>query len=307
MEQAGGDAENQMRVVDLSGAELKLLQSLLFQECGVYCDDLSFPLLEARAKGRLRDRGLDSFYSYYRLLTSGEGKQELAALLENATLRKSSFFHDKPQLELFQKVILEELLRRKHTRRDWRLKAWTAGCSTGQEAFTMTIQIVEALGYYYLSNPLPQETFPVKPLIPPPWKVEILASDFSYSALQTAQAGIYLEKHMAGVEYGHRLRYFDKIGDRYVVKQALKELVHFDLHNLKTEFLPQHNDVIFCRNALVHLTHEEKEKLIEKLHRCLHPAGYLFVDQAESLFGFADKFRMIHQDKGTAYQRIERA
>ncbi len=307
MEQASGNAENQMRVVDLSGAELKLLQSLLFQECGVYYDDLSFPVLEARAKGRLRDRGLDSFYSYYRLLTSGEGKQELAALLENTTLRKSGFFQDKPQLDLFQKVILEELLRRKQTRRDWRLKAWTAGCSTGQEAFTMTIQIVESLAYYYLSNPLPQEIFPVKPLIPPPWKVEILASDFSYSALQTAQAGVYLEKHMAGVEYGHRLRYFDKIGERYVVRQALKELVHFDLHNLKTEFLPQQNDVIFCRTALVNLSDEEKEKIIEKLHRCLLPAGYLFVDQAENLFAFANKFRMIHRDNGTAYQRIDRA
>ena len=112
------DPEGRTCGTELSGAELKLLQSLLSQECGVYCDDVSFPLLQERARDRLRNRGLDSFYSYYRLLTSREGKQELAALVENAPLRPSGFFHDKPQLELFQKVILEELLRRKHARRD---------------------------------------------------------------------------------------------------------------------------------------------------------------------------------------------
>ncbi|HET7840503.1 MAG TPA: CheR family methyltransferase, partial [Terriglobia bacterium] len=159
---------------------------------------------------------------------------------------------------------------------------------------------------YYLSNPLPQESSRVKPLVPPPWRVEILASDISYSALQTAQAGVYLERHMAGVEYTHRLRYFDKIGERYAVRQSLKNLVQFDLHNLKTEFLPQNNDVIFCRNAMMHLEEEEKKRLIEKLYRCLNSGGYLFVGQSESLFGLTNRFRMIHQDNGTAYQRIER-
>lgn len=292
--------------VELSGAELKLLQSLMFQECGVFYDESCIPFLQDRVRGRLQAKNIDTFYNYYRLLTSPEGKQELSALLENVTLRESGFFNNKPQLDLFQKVILEELLRRKHTRRDWTLRAWSAGCSTGQEAFTMAIQIADALAYYYLSNPLPQEASRVKPLVPPPWRVEIMASDMSYSALQTAQAGVYLEKHMAGVEYTHRLRYFDKMGERYAVRQSLKSLVQFDLHNLKTEFLPQHNDIIFCRNAMMRLEEEEKSRLIEKLYRCLNTGGYLFVGQSESLFGLTDKFRMIHQNNGTAYQRIEK-
>ena len=117
-------------------------------------------------------------------------------------------------------------------------------------------------------------------------------------------SGISMEET---VEYAHRLRYFDKIGERYAVRQALKDLVQFDLHNLKTEFLPQHNDIIFCRNFLIRLDDEEKKRLIEKFHRCLNPGGYLFVGQAESLFGLTEKFRMIHQNNGTAYQRIEKA
>ncbi len=291
--------------VELTGAELKLLQSLLLQECGVYNDDSCVPFLQERVRHQMQLKGLDAFYDYYRLLTSREGKQELSALLENVKGRESSFFDNKPQLELFQKVVLEELLRHKHARRDWTVKAWSAGCATGQEAFTMAIQIADALAYYYLSNPLPQETAPVKPLVPPPWRVEILASDINYSALQAAQAGVYVERHMEGVEYGHRLRYFDRMGERYAVRPALKELVHFDLHNLKTEFLPQRNDIIFCRNALLRLNQEEQIRLLDKLHRCLNPGGYLFVGQSESLFGLTDKFRMIHRENGTAYQRIE--
>ncbi len=291
--------------LELTGAELKLLQSLLLQECGVYNDESCVPFLQERVRQRMDARRTERFYDYYSLLTSREGKKELSELLDNVSRRESTFFDNKAQLDLFQKVVLEELLRRKHARRDWTLKAWSAGCSTGQEAFTMAIQIADALAYYYLSNPLPQEASPVKPLVPPPWRVEILASDISYSALQTAQAGVYFERHMAGVEYAHRLRYFDKLGEQYAIRKSLRELVHFDLHNLKTEFLPQQNDILFCRNALMRLNQEEKIRLLEKLHRCLNPGGYLFVGQSESLFGLTDKFRMIHQDNGTAYQRID--
>jgi chemotaxis protein methyltransferase CheR len=135
--------------------------------------------------------------------------------------------------------------------------------------------------------------------------VEILASDINYSVLRTAQEGVYAENHMEPVDYAYRLRYFDKVGDRYAVKKGLKDMVQFDFHNLKTEFLPQRNDVIFCRNVMIYFDEAEQKRLIEKFYRCLNPEGFLFVGHAESLFGLTDKFRMIHVNNGTAYQRIE--
>jgi chemotaxis protein methyltransferase CheR len=146
-----------------------------------------------------------------------------------------------------------------------------------------------------------------KPLIPPPWKVEILASDISYSALLTAQQGIYTESQMENVDYTCRLRYFEKAGDKYTVKAALKSLVQFDFHNLKTEYLPQRNDVIFCRNVMIYFDEAEQKRLIDKYHRCLNDDGYLFVGHAESLFGLTTKFHMIHQNNATVYQKIEGA
>ena len=110
---------------------------------------------------------------------------------------------------------------------------------------------------------------------------------------------------MSSVDYSYRLRHFDKVGDRYAVKKALKELVHFDFHNLKTEFLPQRNDVIFCRNVMMYFDEAEQKRLVEKFSRCLNPGGYLFVGHAESLLGLTDKFNMIYRETGTAYQQIE--
>jgi chemotaxis protein methyltransferase CheR len=291
--------------IQISEPEYKLLQTLVYQECGMYFDERRAHFLQDRLQRRLKICGLDNFYAYYRLLTSHQGKTELVALVENLTVNETSFFRNKPQLDLFQKNILEEILRRKQERRDWTLRFWSAGCSTGQEPYTLAMMVCDALAYYYLRNPLPFEMPSPKPLIPPPWKVEILASDINYSVLRSAQDAVYSESQMESVDYAFRLRYFDKVGDRYAIKRGLKDLVHFDFHNLKTEFLPQRNDVIFCRNVMIYFDEAEQKRLIEKFYRCLNSEGYLFIGHAESLFGLSDKYRMVHQNNGTAYQRIE--
>ncbi len=291
--------------VAFTACELKLLQTLVYQECGMHFDERRSHFLQDRLQRRLRECQLDSFYSYYRLLISAEGKQELARLLENLTVNETSFFRNKAQLELFHKHILEEILHRKQERRDFSLRFWSAGCSTGQEAYTLAMLVADGLAYYYLRNPLPFEMPTPKPLVPPPWKVEVLASDISYSVLRAGQEGTYSEAQMSPVDYCYRLRYFDKVGDRYAVKKGLKELVHFDFHNLKTEYLPQRNDVIFCRNVMMYFDEAEQRRLVEKFSRCLNPEGYLFVGHAESLLGLTDKFAMVHRNSGTAYQRTE--
>jgi chemotaxis protein methyltransferase CheR len=290
----------------LNEAELKLLQALVYQECGMHFDERRTPFLLDRLQRRLKDCGLDSFYSYYRLLTSQQGKQELARLLENLTVNETSFFRNKAQLDLFQHDALEELLQRKQAARDFSLRIWSAGCSTGQEPYTLAMLVGDALSYHNLRNPQPPYASVLpKPIVPSPWRLEILASDISYSVLRAAQEGSYNEQQMSAVDYGFRLRYFDKVGARYAIKKSVKELVHFDFHNLKTEYLPQRNDMIFCRNVMMYFDEAEQKRLVEKFYRCLNPRGYLFVGHAESLLGLTAKFQMVHRNAGTAYQRVE--
>ena len=134
-------------------AELKLLQALVYQECGMHFDERRAHFLQDRLQRRLRECQLDSFYSYYRLLISEEGKAELAQLLENLTVNETSFFRNKAQLDLFQKHILDDLIRRKQAQRDFSLRIWSAGCSTGQEALHAGHAGGRRLAYYYLRNP----------------------------------------------------------------------------------------------------------------------------------------------------------
>src|SRR5579862_7381874 len=114
----------------LTEAELKLLQALVYQECGMHFDERRTHFLQDRLLRRLKECRADSFYAYYRLLISREGRDELAKLLENLTVNETSFFRNKAQLDLFHKHILDDILRRKQEHRDFSLRLWSAGCST---------------------------------------------------------------------------------------------------------------------------------------------------------------------------------
>src|SRR6059036_1930513 len=187
-----------------SEAELRLLQALVYQECGMHFDERRSHFLQDRLQRRLKECQLDSFYSYYRLLISEQGKDELARLLENLTVNETSFFRNKAQLELFHKGILDEIIRQKQAAGDHYLRIWSAGCSTGQEPYTIAMLVADGLAYHYLRNPFPMEMPFPKPLVPPPWKVEILASDISYSVLRAGQEGAYNAPQMEPVDYSYR-------------------------------------------------------------------------------------------------------
>ena len=271
----------------------------------MHFDERRTPFLQDRLFRRLKECGLDSFYSYYRLLLSKEGRQELTRLLENLTVNETSFFRNRAQLDLFQHDLLPELLRSKQERHDYNLRIWSAGCSTGQEPYTLAMLIADSLAHHILRNSLPCESTLPKPLVQSPWRLDILASDLNYTVLRTAQEGSYSENQMSPVDYACRLRYFDKVGARYVVKKSVKDLVHFDFHNLKTEYLPQRNDMIFCRNVMMYFDEAEQKRLVDKFYRCLNPYGYLFIGHAETLLGMTNKFQLVHRNSGTAYQRVE--
>src|SRR6202023_1100235 len=153
----------------LTEAELKLLQALVYQECGMHFDERRLHFLQDRLLRRLRECRVDSFYSYYRLLISNDGKKELAKLVENLTVNETSFFRHKAQLDLFQKHVLEDMLKRKQAHREYSIRVWSAGCSTGQEAYTLGMMAADTLAYYYLRNPLPVEKALPNPLIHNTW------------------------------------------------------------------------------------------------------------------------------------------
>src|ERR1700676_3271575 len=286
--------------MQVSDAELKLLQALVYQECGMHFDSRREHFLQDRLQRRLKECQLDSFYSYYRLLISDQGRQELSKLLEDLTINETSFFRNKAQLDLFHHHILVDILQRKKEAGDFSLCFWSAGCSTGQAPSTTAMLVAHALQKHKRSHISLRLIWP-KPPIPAPWKIEITASDLNYSVLRAGQEGSYCGSQMASLDYSYRLRNFDKVGERYVIKKAVKELVHFDFHNLKTNYLPQHNDVIFCRNVMMYFDEPEQKRLVQKFARCLNPGGYLLVGHAESLRNLSEEFTLLYRESGTAF------
>ena len=131
----------------LTEAELRLLQALVYQECGMHFDERRTHFLQDRLLKRLKECKADSFYAYYRLLISQDGKMELAKLVENLTVNETSFFRHKAQLDLFQKYVLEDMLKHKQAHREYSIRIWSAGCSTGQEAYTLAMMAVDSLAY----------------------------------------------------------------------------------------------------------------------------------------------------------------
>ncbi|MFQ5839740.1 MAG: CheR family methyltransferase [Candidatus Methylomirabilales bacterium] len=273
----------------LSSDEFRLFQRLIYEESGICLRDDRQSFLHNRLAKRFKATGLNSPYRYYRLLTQGTttAKQELLILLDSLTINETSFFRNQPQFLLLRGTVLPEIIHAKTARDQHTLRIWSAGCSTGQEPYSIAIVLLETIPYLRL------------------WDVKVLASDLSLTALEAAQQARYPREKIPAVPADWLAQYFHADGDHYVVRKEVKDLVVFDFHNLKHENGLADLDIIFCRNVLIYFDQAEQRKLIDKFYRSLTPGGYLFLGHAETLHGLSNKFRFIHRNKGTAYQRLE--
>ena len=278
--------------VPLTEPELKLLQTLVYQECGMYFDERRTHFLRDRLQRRLKTCQMDSFYSYYRLLTSREGKQELVALLENLTVNETSFFRIRPQLELFQKYVLETILKRKQERRDFTLRIWSAGCSTGEEPYTLRMLLLEE------ANGLLRD-----------WSVEILATDLNERSLAHAKEAVYGNYSTRNLTPAYRNRYFLPRGDHLQVNPLARSNISFSRLNLSEDsrmMFMKSMDAIFCCNVLIYFDLASKRRVIQHFFNNLLPHGYLFLGHSESLYGVTEDFRLVHLPGTTAYVKGER-
>jgi chemotaxis protein methyltransferase CheR len=283
----------------LTDEEFRLFRNLIYEESGISIKDNRREFLENRLAVRMKSTDTVSPYWYYRLV-SGKKRTELLILLDLLTINETSFFRNKPQMDFFRDMILPNVMRE---RADRKLRIWSAGCSTGEEPYSIAIIVSETVGH-----------------------VRILASDISLTALETAQRGEYSEErvleHVAPYYCG---AYFEKIsgvhcipgagdipkfgdsasGDRYRVKEEIKKMVIFDYHNLKHDNGVMGLDIIFCRNVMIYFDFEEQKRLVNKFCRSLGPGGYLLTGHAESLHGWNSGFRIVQHHQGIAYKKQE--
>jgi chemotaxis protein methyltransferase CheR len=269
----------------LSESEFKIFSDLIHEECGVSIGPEKRLFLESRLKRRIDDLGMKSPYEYYMLIKGQEGtSQEMAELLDILMICETSFFRNQPQFDLLTGKILDEIAMHKQRVGSRTIRVWSAGCSTGQEPYSITMEILESV-------PLAQT-----------WCLKVFASDLSFTALERAQCGVYREDQVKGVSPLYLSKYFRKADGKYHISDEIKRRVVFDYHNLKHDNGLRGLDLIFCRNVMIYFTLEEQRRLVERFAQCLVPGGYLFLGHAESMQSLSTRFAMIHCNKGICYR-----
>jgi chemotaxis protein methyltransferase CheR len=279
------------KTIPLPDDVFRLLRDFIHGYCGIYFDDGSKFLLERRLTRRLEQRQLRRFEEYYHFLRyDRKREEELAVLVDNLTTNETYFFRESPQLRAFSEEILPEL---RETLADRKvLRIWSAGCSTGEEPYTIAILLLESGDWWR------------------DWQVEILGSDINQRVLHTARKGVYKKSAHRMTSPEMLAKYFieEEKGD-YRIADRVRELVSFSCLNLLDPYktsLISNMDVIFCRNVIIYFDKEAKKKVIESFYEKLREGGYLLLGHSESLINISNAFALRTLKNDMVYQKLHR-
>ncbi len=269
---------------------LETLARLLLQHAGLKITPDGFYGLRLAIRERMLSVGIDDEVAYVRKLSRPNGAAELRALLPLVTVGKTEFFRDARQFEAFSKVVLPEMLGQ--ARRSFRkLRMWSAGCATGEEAYSLAMAALEAGAGAH--------------------EIEVVATDLSSKAVETAQRGAYARRRMVGVNEARLARFFSVSGNTFEVTPFLKSLVQFECHNLAQSDWPALGapqfDVIFCRNVIIYFDQPTIEALMQRFYDSLHPEAWMFLGYSETLFKFRTRFEMRDLEGTFAYFRASQS
>jgi chemotaxis protein methyltransferase CheR len=242
-------------------------------------------VLASRVRDRVAALALRDADEYLALLEGAAGAAELERLAESLRVGETSFFRHAAHVNALTRVVLPELIARRA--RDKRLRAWSAGCATGEEAYTLAILLGEGA--------------------PAGWTVTVLGSDLSEDAIVLARAGVYDESALERVPPATRARCFvpGPLPGTARVAPEIAARVRFERRNLLEPVYPRQLDVILCRNVLIYFDAAARQATVERLIESLAPGGYLFLGYAETLRGF-ERLEALRTDDGIVYRREAR-
>jgi len=249
----------------LNNDDFKRFRDIIYDESGINFTNTNRPILESRLKERLRDIKIDSIGEYYKIIISDS--KELKNLLDVVTTNLTKFFRNTTHFDALENYVVDDLVKIK---KDKVFKVWSAGCSTGEEPYSIAMVLKEKIKM--------------------PWKIQIIASDISFNALMKAKEGYYDCNKVVGIPEKYKKKYLVEIGNGYYIKDEIKEIVQFDYHNLKNETGFRNFDIIFCRNVIIYFDEIAQKKVVQQFYNVMNDYSYLFIGHSESLFGMDTKF-----------------
>lgn len=272
--------------------EFTQLRDFIYEQSGIFIADTRKYLIENRLSNRLRELNLKTFGEYYYYLKFDSGRrEELQKLFNVITTNETSFYRNPPQLKVFQDTVLPAELEKLRKAGKRQLRIWSAGCSTGEEPYTLAIILKEVL----------RSQLPL-------WDVKIVANDLSLSVVNAAKKGIYNDYALRTTPKEIIDRHFDKKERVYHIKPELKKLVSFGTINLKDRFMIrrlERSHIIFCRNVIIYFDEDMKKNLIESFYDNLLPGGCMFIGHSESLHNLSRAFKPEHHPGTIVYRKQE--
>lgn len=269
-------------MIELSDIDFKKIRSLVYEQSGINLQKGKKELVKARLSKRVREGKFGSFRDYYRYVTTEQGNNELVVMIDSISTNLTSFFREESHFRRLRVVVPEMMKAAGNGCCEPNLRIWSAGCSTGEEPYSLAIDLKETIKNRN-SN------------------LRILATDISTRTLRTAVDGVYSKEKTKKIPPLLLKKYF-QIGQGrwdgyYRVKKNLKDSVEFMKFNLME--IPAFRafndsfDIIFCRNVMIYFDKETQDSLVKRFYDCLKEKGYLFIGHSESLTGLTHRFKYI--------------
>jgi chemotaxis protein methyltransferase CheR len=268
-----------MMTDELKDSDFEKISKLVYEQCGINLHEGKKELVKARLGKRLREGNYKSFRDYCQYVTTAEGKDELIEMIDSISTNLTSFFREESHFTRLR-VIVSSIMEKSGPRGFIpKFNVWSAGCSTGEEPYTIAITIKETTG--------------MRPI-----DARIFATDISTKVLRVAEAAIYPAERVKKISASVLGKYFQIGTGRsegyYRAKRDIKDMITFQRFNLMEKFPSESNfDVIFCRNVMIYFDKNTQTHLVNKYYGSLKKDGYFFVGHSESLTGLKHSFKYI--------------
>jgi chemotaxis protein methyltransferase CheR len=261
--------------------QIQSYSDLIYQRLGIKTTPAKWEVLQTKIDKLLYQNKIESCQEYYALLTKGDGGKYWPEFVHEITVHQSSFFRENNHFEFIRTQLRFILASNPRIMKNNEIRIWSAGCSSGEEPYTLAMVLREWL--------------------PAGVKITILATDISAHSLAEAQTGLYPPSIKKEMDLYYLREYFTHTEDGYRIKPRLQELITFRLFNLMDPFpFQQPFDLIFCRNVMIYFDNAVQEELSHKFYEVLIPGGLLFIGHSESLLTKQTQYRYLEP---TVYQR----
>lgn len=264
---------------ELRDIDYERISRLVYEQCGINLHEGKRELVKARLGKRLREGNFKSFGAYYSYVTTDEGTDELISMIDSLSTNLTYFFREESHFLKLRQIITEMLNAPTHAGQSEKLKIWSAGCSTGEEPYSLAMTVCECANGS--SN-----------------DAKIKATDISTRVLQMAVKGVFNQDKLKNVSSVMLKKYFQMGCGRwqghYRIKKNISNMIHFSRFNLMdTPPSSYRFDIIFCRNVMIYFDKVTQAALVNRFYQCLNKGGHLFIGHSESLTGLSHEFKYV--------------